>query len=118
MSLGRITALRKEEGKIRHIQLDASLNPSNTNDSGTPEGVIGVGNADYYNTLTLDSIQLLDANLNQGDGVGYSTDSGTHSNLLGGHYSVVPVPSSFALFAASGLIGAVGCFKRRRTRNA
>ena len=88
----------------------------NTNDSGTPEGVDGVGLADFYNTLTLDSIQLLDASDNQINGVSYYTDSGTHYNLLGGNYSAVPAPSSFAIFAASGLIGAARILKYRRTR--
>ncbi|GEM_PF-6898886 len=86
----------------------------NTNDPGTPEGVTGEGLADYYNTLTLESIQLLDADGNQVNGVEYRTASGTRYNLLGGIYSPVPAPSSFAIFAVAGLTGAFGILKRRR----
>lgn len=86
----------------------------NTNDPGTPEGITGEGVADYYNTLTLELIQLLDVNGDQVNGVGYTTASGTHYNLLGGFYAPVPAPSSLAIFAAAGLIGAIGCLKRRK----
>lgn len=91
----------------------------NTNYYTTTEGENITGSADYYNTLTLTGIQLLDANGNQINGVSYLSASGTHYNVLGGVYgapvsSPVPEPGSLALLAGFGLTGAVFCRKLRR----
>jgi hypothetical protein len=48
VSMGRITALRKEQGRIRRIQIDASLNPGNSggpivNNAGQVLGIVESG---------------------------------------------------------------------------
>jgi hypothetical protein len=91
----------------------------NTNFYNTPEGVNVLATANYYDTLTLTSIQLLDANGDQVNGVSYLTASGTHYNVLGGVYgaaSSVPEPGSLSLLAGFGLTGAVCGLKFRRSR--
>ena len=82
----------------------------------TPEGVDINGTADYYNTLSLSSIQLLDAAGNQVNGATYLTASGTHYNVLGGTYGPadVPEPGSLALLVGLGISGATLFLKRRR----
>jgi hypothetical protein len=75
--------------------------------------------ADFYNTLTVTSIQLLDANGNQVNGATYLTASGTHYNVLGGTYgpAATPEPGSVALLVGLGVSGATCLLKRRRTRS-
>ena len=88
---------------------------ANTNFYNTPEGVDVSGTADFYNTLTLSSIQLLDAAGNQVNGATYLTASGAQYNILGATYgpAAVPEPGSVALVVGLGISGA-GFLARRR----
>lgn len=88
----------------------------NADVSFTPEGQTVSGTADFYNTLSLSSIQLLDANGNQVNGATYLTASGTHYNVLGATYgpAAVPEPGSIALLVGLGISGATLFLKRRR----
>lgn len=83
----------------------------------TPEGVDISGTADYYNTLALSSIQLLDASGNQVNGATYLTASGAHYNVLGGTYgpAAVPEPGSLVLLVGIGITSA-GFLARRRNQ--
>lgn len=84
------------------------------------EGAGISGTADFFDTLTLTGIQLLDANGNQVNGVSYLTASGTHYDVLGGVYggapSSVPEPGGIALLAGLGLPGLAYGLKRRQAR--
>ena len=81
----------------------------------TPAGVAINGTADFYNTLSLSSIQLLDANGNQVNGATYLTASGASYNILGATYgpAAVPEPGFVAMLIGMGFSGA-GFFARRK----
>ncbi len=90
----------------------------NTNNPNTPEGQTVNGTADFYNTLDVSSIQLLDANGNQVNGATYLSASGTHYNVLGATYgaAAAPEPGSVTLLVGLGLSGAACLRRRRRSR--
>lgn len=90
----------------------------NTNDPNTPEGVSVSGTADFYNTLTISEIDLLDAAGNPVTGATYLTASGAQYNIVGATYgpAAVPEPGSMSVFASLLCVGAGWCFKRRRSR--
>ena len=54
--------------------------------ANTPEGQSVSGTSDFYNTLTISGIQLLDANGNQVTGATYLTASGAQYNIQGATY--------------------------------
>jgi hypothetical protein len=89
----------------------------NTNPLYAPQGQDAVGISNFYDTLTLSGIQLLDANGNQVNGVGYSSESGTHYNVLGGYYASAAVPEPGAVTLLLGTIGAGLLAIRRRGHN-
>ncbi len=92
----------------------------NVDPAFTTAGQTISGTADFYNTLSLSSIQLLDANGNQVNGATFLTASGTQYNVLGGTYGTAgpdgtPEPGSVALLISTGLVGA-GSLARRKAR--
>jgi hypothetical protein len=78
------------------------------NTADTPEGVTVSGTSDFYNTLTLTGIQLLDANGNPVNGATYLTASGTHYNIVGATYgpAATPEPGCIAYIVGVGVVGA------------
>jgi hypothetical protein len=86
----------------------------NTNYYNTPEGQYASGIADFYDTLTLTGIQLLNANGQQINGVNYLTASGAQYNVMGATYglSAVPEPGSMALLAGLGFGAGILRIKR------
>ena len=78
------------------------------------EGQTLRGSADYSATMVLSGIQIVDAGGNQVNGWGFESASGTHYNLLGGQYGIVPEPGSIALLTGMCVTGAN--FLRRRVR--
>lgn len=83
----------------------------------TTEGETISGTSDFYNTLKLIGIDLLDSHGNIVNGASYLTASGTHYNIAGATYgpSAVPEPGATALLAGMGVAG-VGLFASRRRR--
>ena len=83
------------------------------------EGQSISSSASFDNTLTLTSIQFLNANGAQVNGAYFTSDSGTHYNVLGGIYGVapsssaVPEPGAVALLVCSGVFGGAMFLKRR-----
>lgn len=74
--------------------------------NGVPDGSNISGTSDFFSTLTLAGIEMLDANGNRVTGWTVTSDSGTH-------YATVPEPASFAVM----IIGAIGLVTRRRKRS-
>ncbi len=83
----------------------------------TTEGVTISGTSNFYNTLSLSGIDLLDAHGNIVNGASYLTASGTHYNIAGATYGVsaVPEPGAMDLLAGMGVAG-IGVFASRRRR--
>ena len=74
--------------------------------NGVADGSNISGTSDFFSTVTLAGIEMLDANGNQVSGWTVTSDSGTH-------YATVPEPASLAVIA----IGAIGFIARRRKRS-
>ena len=83
------------------------------------EGQSISSSASFDNTLTLTSIQFLNANGAQVNGAYFTSDSGAHYNVLGGIYGVrpssaVPEPGAIALLVCSGVSGGAMFMIRKR----
>ena len=83
------------------------------------EGQSISSSASFDNTLTLTSIQFLNANGAQVNGAYFTSDSGAHYNVLGGIYGVrpssaVPEPGAIALLICSGVSGGAMFMIRKR----